>query len=486
MSDVTSGAPEERELTAETLRLDAARGDVLAHAAMRIGEAWRSFDTSRPNQPLLSATIEKLLGEPLPETGSPVLQTIDEAAEILDESTSPSRPRYFAYIGSSGLEIGVVADALAAAHDVNLATRAEAATTIELEAVRWVAEFVGFPATGGSFTSGGTISNMTAIVAARERALPGSRTTGLGGLRPVVYASREVHYSVRRAAEILGIGADNVRQIDVDDKRRMRPERLAAAIDDDLVAGRVPVCVIATSGTTLTGAVDPLDAIADVCEPRDVWLHVDGAYGLAAASAPVTAPLFAGLARARSVSMDAHKWLFLPKACGVVLVREQSDLVRAFSHADTYMPHEEELPNAVETTLEYSRPFRALKLWLAFRTHGAAAFRAAIGDNIRLARHLAARVREYAPELELLEEPQLSIVCFRHVPDGVADVNAHNAVLVRLIQRDARCYVSSGEVDGRTYLRPCIVNYRSTEADVEALVDVALELGRKLARQMLD
>jgi aromatic-L-amino-acid/L-tryptophan decarboxylase len=469
-----------REPATGSLRLGEERGDVLTHAARRIGEAWRSFDAFRPTQPLLSPAIEKLLGEPLPESPSPALQTIDEAVQILDESIAQSRPRYFAYVGSSGLEIGVVADALAAAHDINLATDSLAATAIEREAVRWVAQFVGFPATGGTFTSGGTISNMTAIAAARERALPGSRRTGLAGARPVVYASREVHYSVRRAAETLGIGSDHVRVIDLDERRRLRPALLAAAIDADLAAGNVPVCVIATAGTTLTGAIDPLDAIADVCDERGVWLHVDGAYGLPAAGTPEAAPLFAGLERARSASMDAHKWLFLPKACGVVLVRDEADLSRAFSHADTYMPHAEERPNAVETTLEYSRPFRALKLWLAFRTHGAAAFRSAIGEDIRLARHLAARVRA-SPELDLLEDPQLSIVCFRHVPPGIGDVDAHNAELVRAIQRDARCYVSPGDVDGVTYLRPCIVNYRSTEADVDALVDVALELGRKLA-----
>ncbi len=465
------------------LRLGEDRGDVLAHVARRIGEAWRSFDAFRPTQPILSPAIEALLGAPLPELGSPVRQTIDEAAQILDESIAQSRPRYFAYVGSSGLEIGVVADALAAAHDVNLATDSAAATAIEREAVRWVAQFVGFPAAGGTFTSGGTISNMTAIAAARERALPGSRRSGLAGLRPVLYASREVHYSVHRAAEILGIGSDNVRAVGVDEHRRMRPDLLAAAIDADLAAGLVPVCVIATAGTTLTGAVDPLARAADVCDERGIWLHVDGAYGLPAASTPEAAPLFAGLERARSVSMDAHKWLFLPKACGVVLVRDETDLTRAFSHADTYMPHVEEHPNAVETTLEYSRPFRALKLWLAFRTHGAAAFRAAIGENIRLARHLADCVTARFPELELLDDPQLSIVCFRHVPAGIADIDAHNTELVRRIQRDARCYVSPADVDGVTYLRPCVVNFRSTEADVEALVEVALDLGRELAAE---
>jgi aromatic-L-amino-acid decarboxylase len=410
-----------------------------------------------------------------------VLTALDDAAQALDESLAPARPRYFAFVGSSGLEVGVLADALASCYDVNLATHAGVADLVERQALDWVARFVGFPASGGAFTSGGMISNLTALTAARESALPAVRETGLAGRPAALYCSAEAHYSVQRAAEVLGIGAGNVRAIAIDGDRRMVPAATAEAIDRDVADGIAPVAVVATAGTTLTGAVDPIDALAEICGARGVWLHVDGAYGLPAAAAPVTRSLFAGLERADSVVVDAHKWLYLPKACGVVLVRERAALERAFIHDEAYMLHADDGLNAVDRTLEYSRPFRALKLWLAFRVHGAAAFREAIADNVALARRLADTIRA-EPELELVvAEPQLSAVPFRHVPPGVDDVDAHNLALVEALQHDSRVYVSSAEIDGHACLRPCIVNYRTTAEDVDALVEVALELGRELA-----
>jgi aromatic-L-amino-acid decarboxylase len=243
------------------------------------------------------------------------------------------------------------------------------------------------------------------------------------------------------------------------------------------------VAVIATAGTTLTGAVDPIAELADVCAERGVWLHVDGAYGLPAAAAPSTHDRVVGLERADSVSLDAHKWLYLPKACGVVLVRDRNHLRAAFSHNEDYLPHEHTEDHAVDVTLEYSRPFRALKLWLAFRAHGAEAFRLAVERNLAQARLLVAEIARH-DDLELLtDDPQLSIVPFRHVPDAGADLNAHNAALARELQADGRVYVAPAEVDGRVYLRPCFVNYRTTDDDVRALVTVSREVGADLHRK---
>jgi aromatic-L-amino-acid decarboxylase len=463
------------------LPLDAPRTLALRRAADHIEQAWASFDHARDGQPALGDALGRVLAGGLPEGATPVLEALDDAAQVLDESLAPARPRYFAFVGSSGLEVAVLADALTSAYDVNLATHAGVADLVERQALDWVGRFVGYPASGGAFTSGGMVSNLTALVAAREFALPGVRETGLAGRPGAMYCSAEAHYSVQRAAEVLGIGADNLRSIPLDDRRRMIVAEAAAAIDADLAAGITPVAVVATAGTTLTGAVDPIGELADICAERGVWLHVDGAYGLPAAAAPATAALFAGLDRADSVSVDAHKWLYLPKACGVVLVRDGAALERAFVHDEAYMLHSDDGLNAVDRTLEYSRPFRALKLWLAFRVHGAAAFREAIGDNIVLARRLAEIIRAH-PELELVvAEPQLSTVPFRHVPPGVADLDAHNLALVEALQHDSRVYVSSASIDGRACLRPCIVNFRTTEEDVQALVDVAVEMGRSLA-----
>ncbi len=468
-TSVTDSAPETGPLA-----LDTPREQLLERAAAIVADAWRSFDRYRPEQPLVDETIRELLARGLPETADPATAVLDDAAFILDRSIAQPRPRFFAFVGSSGLEIGVLGDLLASCFDVNLAAWAAAATEVEEQAVRWVGELVGFPAETGAFTSGGTVSNVTALAAARERAIPGSRRNGLGG--PVaIYCSAEAHYSVVRAAELLGIGSANVRALPIDGARRLPPEAVAAAIDRDRADGVVPIAVVATAGTTLTGAVDPIDGLADVCGEHGVWLHVDGAYGLPAAAVPETAALFAGLDRADSAAIDAHKWLYLPKACGVVLVRQRSELAAALQHEEDYFPHERNEPHAVDITLEYSRPFRALKLWLAFRAHGAAAFRAAIDRNLRQARLLYEEVTA-RPELEsLCGPPPLTIVPFRHV--GGADLDAHNAALARALQEDGRVWVAPARVDGQTCLRPCIVNFRTTDDDVRALVDLACELG---------
>ncbi|HWC71502.1 MAG TPA: aminotransferase class V-fold PLP-dependent enzyme [Actinomycetota bacterium] len=464
------------------LRLDAPREEALEHAARLVAEAWRSFDRFRPEEPPLDDRVRRLLQRALPAEPSPVHDVLDDAARILDESIAQARPRYFAFIGSSGLEIGTLGDFLAHSYDINLAVEARAATQIEDQAVRWVAEFVGFTATAGAFTSGGTVSNVTAIAAARERALPGSRHRGLAQARTAVYCSQEVHYSVTRAVELLGIGSDNLRAIEIDGLRRLRPEALDRAIADDLRAGMTPIAVVATAGTTLTGAIDPLGEVADVCEEHGVWMHVDGAYGLPAASVSSRRDLFTGLDRADSCSIDAHKWLYLPKACGVVLVRDDEALARAFSHEQGYLPHQQHELHAADITLEYSRPFRALKLWLAFRAHGAAQFREAIERNLAEA-DLLYRRAQHTEDFEVMEAPpQLSIVPIRHVPGGVADVNVHNQALADAIQADGRAYLAPALIDGEVWLRPCFVNFRTTEEDVVALLDVARELGDRLAR----
>jgi aromatic-L-amino-acid decarboxylase len=463
------------------LRLDAPREEALEHAAKLVAEAWRSFDRPRPEEPPLDERIRRILQDPLPRGPVSVHEALDDAARALDESIAQPRPRYFAFIGSSGLEIGTLGDLLAATYDMNLAVDARAATVLEQQAVRWVGEFVGYPATNGAFTSGGTISNMTALAAARERALPGSRAAGLGGARVAVYASAEVHYSITRAVELLGIGSDRLRDIAIDERHRMRADLLAEAIDRDIRDGVTPIAVVATAGTTLTGAVDPLAAIAGVCGERGIWFHVDGAYGLPAAS--VDPGRFEGAARADSVSVDAHKWLYVPKACSVVLVRERGALSEAFAHEEGYLPHQRHELHAVDITLEYSRPLRALKLWLAFRAHGADQFREAIRRNLAEAR-LLHREAAARPDFETFgAPPDLSIVPIRHVPDGVADLDAHNDALADAIQADGRVYLASALIGDEVWLRPCFVNYRTTDDDVLAVLDVAAELGERIARE---
>ena len=462
------------------------REQVLEHAAELILSSWQSFDRARPSQPLPTERHVELLSQPLPGAGSDPTAALDAAADVLDVSLAQSRPRYFAYIGSSGLEIGVLGDALMASHDVNVAVSAGAADLLEAQTIRWVGQFVGFDDEAvGALAAGGTISNLTALTAAREWALPGFRLEGGAGRPMALYCSSEAHYSVRRAAEVLGIGGRQVRGIPLDEWRRMDPEACAAAIDADRAAGITPVAVVATAGTTLTGAVDDLDALADVCEERNVWLHVDGAYGLPAAATRQAGPRFAGLRRAQSATVDAHKWMYVPKACSVLLMHGFDTLERAFSHEESYMPHSGTQVLAVDRTLEYSRPLRGLKLWLAFTVHGADAIRAAIERNLDEAQLLASLLRA-DPRFELMTDPQLSAVCFRHIaPDG-SDSDAHNSELAQALAADGRILLASAQVDGATCLRACMVNHRTTDEDVRAIPEVVGEVAGQLAAAHVD
>lgn len=457
------------------------REGVLSELTRHLTAAWESFDRPRPSEPVPAADLLERLGTDLPDTPSDARTAIDDAVHILDASISPARPLYLAYIGSTGLEIGALGGALSAAYDANLATAAGAADLLDRQAVRWVAELVGFPAAEGHFTSGGQTSNLTAILAAREQALPGSREQGVGDRHGTVYCSAEAHHSIERAVEVAGLGRAALRRVPIDEQRRMRPDVLAHLIAQDVAAGRTPVAVVATAGTTLTGAVDPLDAIADVCEQYGVWLHVDGAYGLPAAATERARPLFAGLARVDSATVDAHKWLGMQKSCSLILVRRRGPLRAAFGHDESYMLHDEDSANPVDHTLEYSRPFNSLRLWLSLRVHGAAQFREWVSQTLAHASLFASLVREH-PEFELLHEPMLSTVCFRHVPAGVDDVSGHNERLARAMQRDGRVYLAPAVVDGESCLRVCFVNFRTSEDDVRLVLGVAHDLGVELRR----
>jgi aromatic-L-amino-acid/L-tryptophan decarboxylase len=268
----------------------------------------------------------------------------------------------------------------------------------------------------------------------------------------------------------------------VDRDRRLEPEALRAAIDSDRAAGLLPVCVVANAGTTATGAVDQLDQIATVAAETGVWLHVDGAYGAPAAADPACRQLFAGLHRADSLCIDAHKWLYAPVDCSALLLHDATATARAFgAGAGDYVRVLETLQAETfafwDHGLELSRRFRALKLWATLRFHGARRLAAAIGEDVRLAAHLAGRVAE-AEDFELLAGPGLSICCFRHVPAQLDEpaLDAHNERILQALQRDGRVYLSNATIDGRFALRACITNFRTTRADVERVLTVVREL----------
>lgn len=459
------------------LHLGPKRDAALKHAAEIVAKAWSEFYVAREHEPRVDPSLAATLTEELPEHPGDPIHTLDLAAGVLDTSLAHSRPRFMAWIGSSGLEIGALGDLLAHSYDINLAIDSRAASELERQTLRWLGTFIGFPVGGGAFTSGGTISNITALAAARERAIPGSRKRGLMNVQPAIYCSAEVHYSVRRGVELLGLGSDCIRAIPIDANHRMQSAVLAESLENDLRAGIIPIAVIATSGTTLTGAIDPIDEIADICQRFGVWLHIDGAYGLPAAGVREKTSAFNGLGRADSVSVDAHKWMFVPKACSALMVRDRNDLLATFSHNESYMLHDGENGNAVDETLEYSRPLRAMKLWLAFKTHGADEFRQAISANLSQAQALYDAAAKDSRFEVLPFRPELSVVPVRY---GKNTSDQFQTLLVQKIQEDGRVFVSAAEIEGRIWMRPCFTNFRTSEEDALSLLEVAADVAKSM------
>jgi aromatic-L-amino-acid decarboxylase len=465
------------------LTLGDSRKAVLAETMSIVTTIWEGFDAARDVETAVSETTVALLSESLPEQGTAPETALNQATEVLDQSMAQSRPRFLAYIGSSGLEIGAVADFLAASYDINVALDARASSALEVQTSRWLGEFIGYSNAQGLFTSGGTISNITALAAARHRTQPSVRELGI--TTPMaVYCSAEAHYSNKRAVELLGLGSRAIRSIPIDDHHRLIPEELEAQIVDDLANGIQPMAIIANAGTTLTGAIDPLRAIAEIAARHGVWLHVDGAYGVPAAGTALVGNLFDGLDLADSVTIDAHKWLFVPKACSIVLVKDYEALAATFGHNEAYMPHAGTEPNPVDVTLEYSRPLRALKMWLGFKAHGASGFRDAIEENIGLARMTFERAASSSSYRTLSHAPQLSIVPLQHIPHGMTDpalISEHNARLCAAIVEDGRVYLSPAVIEGEVWLRPCFTNFRTRPSDVDVLFTVIEELGASVA-----
>ena len=462
----------------EPLQIGNERRLVLAFLAKEIERIWSGFDQARDEEPEMSEDLCALLQESLPHSPSEFIKTIEDSINVLESSIAQSRPRFLAYIGSSGLEVGAIGDFLASSYDINQAIDSRASTMLEQQTAKWVGEFIGYPYANGYFTSGGMVSNLTALAAARSFAIPEARKAGIN--RKVgIYASVDSHYSISRAVEVLGIGTNALRLIDVDEYKRMQVDSLAKRIQQDLDVGVTPIAIVATAGTTLTGAVDPLLKIAKIAKESGVWLHVDGAYGVPAAGT-YKSTLFSGIEYADSITIDAHKWLFVPKSCSLLLMKNQANLANTFSHEEAYMPHFANHYNPVDFTLEYSRPLRALKLWIALKTHGGNAFRRAIEKNIELAQ-LTYRIASQHENFRTLPfPPDLSIVPIQFQDSRHPDSSALNDRLCRAILADGRFFISTAQIDGETWLRPCFTNFRTSEHDVTALFEVVEELSQTL------
>lgn len=436
----------------------------------------------RPSFPNITGEDSlKLFVQPPPEEGAGPA-AFDDLQIVIDASRPPN-PRFFGYVLGSGEPIAAAADLLASVLNQNVTAwrSGPSAAAIEEVVIDWLSQSIGCRGFVGSLTGGGSAANLMALAMARETRIPSNEEGAYQ--RGVVYASQEVHMSIHKAVALLGLGRRHLRLIPCDSDYRIRTDLLRQALDDDRHAGLAAVAVVGNAGTVNTGAIDPLRELGDIAKSSGAWFHVDGAYGALAAMA--RPDLFDGLALADSISLDPHKWLYQPLDCGCLLYYDRAAARTTFSftgdYARTLMEHPVESFAFFEETLELSRRFRALKLWLSLRYHGIAAFRRQIENDLQLAGHLA-RVIEASQELEILAPVPLSAVCFRFVPHASAlsdaRLNELNRKIMNRVQREGRVFISNATLQGRFALRACIVNHRSTLADVEAVVDEVVTVGR--------
>ena len=440
-------------------------------------------------------------GGDLPEQGAPPGELLAEAAELLFEhSALNGHPRFFAYITSSAAPIGALGDLLAAAVNPNVAgfPLAPLATELEAQTIRWIAALLGYPTeSGGLLVSGGNMANFVGLLAARAvQASWDVRTTGLAAddAAPLrVYVSGETHTWIQKAADLFGLGTDAVRWIETDDELRMLVPALRERIAADRADGGVPLLVVGTAGTVSTGAIDPLDELADLCRDEGIWFHVDGAYGAPAAVLPDPPPALAALARADSIAVDPHKWLYVPLEAGCVLVRNREALRRAFTYRPPYYRFEEG-ENApiqyVDFGPQNSRGFRALKVWLALRQAGREGYARSIADDVELAQELH-RLADEDPELEAWTT-SLSIATFRYVPPGVEAgtpdgeelLNRVNEELLGRLQSGGEVFLSNAVVRGTYLLRACVVNFRTSLEDIRAVPEIVKRVGAEVAAEL--
>jgi aromatic-L-amino-acid decarboxylase len=499
-----------RSHRASSLDLDPAALHELAQAFVSLTNGHLTRGSEGPVFPDVSgAMLREAFDQPLPEEGEPLPNIVDDCHALLATSRDGGHPRMFGYVSSPATPVGVYGSLLTGALDANVVAwrSAPAATTIERLVVRWLGELVGYGGAepAGLLTSGGSMSNLSAVLMAlRATAPPGADPARRGlwyqGRPPTMYVSDQTHFSSSKAAEVLGVGRDQVRVVPSDDGYRLDPRALDEAIALDLRRGLRPFCVVASSGTVTTGAIDPLAELARVAHARGLWLHVDGAYGALAAAAPEKRHLFAGLAEADSLSLDPHKWLYGPVGCGCLLVRDPAVARDALGGGANYVVKifEEDPDEAFaffDYGIELSRPFRALSLWLMLRYYGARRVADAIGDDCALAECLAERVRT-SDDFELLAPVTLGICCFRYAPPASRRVlaggdeaaraaenerlNALNEKIVHRVQRGGRAYLSNANLRGRVALRASITNYRTTIEDL----DLTLEAVREAAREV--
>ncbi len=454
-----------------------------------------------------SREIRERLGYALPAEPVEFETLLDTVREVVvPASRQNGHPRMFGYVQGPGTAIAALADLVASTLNANLTAWRSAPAAVEVErlTIDWIKQIIGFDANAaGLFVSGGSMANLAGLAVARRAKAPAELMRKGAHAFPQalrVYASEETHHSIAKAATLLGIGHDNVRYVAVDERFRIRIDDLETKIAEDLAAGHLPICIVANAGTVNTGACDPLQQVREVARRFDLWMHVDGSYGGFATLAPSARACFAGIEHADSISLDPHKWLYLPVDCGCVLYRDPEMARATFAHDAEYTrvigQEADEAFAFWDYGPELSRRFRALKVWMLLKSVGVRALGESVEKDLACARHLESLVR-VSDDFEMLAPVELSIFCFRYVPaelkralSTAADAGVRNRAQEQLdalnerllieLQRDGSSYLSNAMIHGRFALRGCVMNYRTTPRDMEILLDDLRRLGSSL------
>jgi aromatic-L-amino-acid decarboxylase len=447
----------------------------------RLSLEYLSSINQRPSFPEITGSETRaLLAKQLPEKGM-ADSAFDDLPAVI-HGCRVNSPRFFGYVFGSGEPVAAAADWLASVLNQNVTAwrSSPTAATMEQTVVGWLAQAIGCDSFSGSLTGGGSAANLMALAMARESRLPANERGARAG---TVYTSEQAHMSIPKAVALLGIGRDNLRHIACDDLFRIRTDLLRVAIEGDVKAGLTPIAIVGSAGTVATGSIDPLPELGAIASEFGTWFHIDGAYGALAAIAEPA--MFAGLNQADSLSLDPHKWLYQPLDCGCLLYRDPAAARRAFAHTGDYAKSLLEDPIEsfafFEESIELSRRFRALKLWLSLRYHGLNKFREAIAEDLRHAQ-LLARLIATESRLELLAPVELSAVCFRYRPDGRLGLDADdlNQKILQRVVRRGKVFLSNANIRDKFSLRACFVNHRSTPDDVEQIIAEVLAVGREL------
>lgn len=470
----------------------AAMRRLLAEVGERLVEHLATIGEQPTSQVAGGRKLAHALREPMPERGAPLERVLRLLfGRVVPASLNTASPGYMAYIPGGGLYTAALADlvALGTNRYATLWQAGPGLAQIEKNVLDWIAASLGMPeATSGIFTSGGSLANLTAIVTARHDRLPPDF------LRGTLYCSDQIHHSVTKAARIAGFPSERVRVLPSDAELRLDPNRLEAAIAADRALGLSPFSVVASAGTTNTGAIDPLDAIAKICARERLWLHVDAAYGGFFAWTERGRARLGGIELADSVTLDPHKSLFLPYGTGCLLVRDREALRRAHAERGAYLPAQGPDPDwvdACDLSPELSREARGLRVWLPLKLHGARAFREALDEKIDLARHAADAIAKMSG-MRLVTQPELSLFAFRYEGDGQcseAELEAVNRKLLAAINARQRAFLTGttlppapGSGDARFVLRLCVLSVRTHREHVDrALEDLEAALGEVLA-----